>query len=285
MGKNSGIEWTDHTFNPWWGCIKVSPGCEHCYAEGLSQRFGNNIWGPAATTNRRTFPDKHWNEPLKWDRDAAKAGVRAKVFCASMADVFEDHPQVITERARLFELIERTPNLHWLLLTKRPQNILPMIGRYLDDNFMVSVDDYETIEAWFERMGDRVWIGTSVEDQKRADERIPHLLTIPAAVRFLSVEPLLGPVDLWGARYKNPDGSMTGAISTWANYGFNWVIAGGESGPHKRPIDLDWVRRIRDDCKAAGVAFFMKQVDKVQPIPDDLQIKEFPYAKGQAQRA
>lgn len=109
MGKNSKIEWTHHTWNPWWGCVKVSQGCEHCYAETFAKRTGHSIWGPAKTTQRRTFGDKHWAEPLKWDADAAKAGERHRVFCASMADVFEDHPQLHAERPRLWSLIAQTP--------------------------------------------------------------------------------------------------------------------------------------------------------------------------------
>lgn len=267
MSKNSGIEWCTHTFNPWWGCVKVSTGCENCYAETLSRRFDHNIWGPAKTTQRRLFGDKHWQEPIKWNREAQKAGQRARVFCASMADVFEDHSDVVEARMRLFDVIEHTPYLDWLLLTKRPENIKRLWPfAWYDEQFIWS----------------NVWLGTSVENQEMADKRIPFLLEIPAAVRFLSVEPMLGPIDLWGARYKNPDGSLTGAISTWVRYGVDWVIVGGESGPGKRPMDLDWARRIRDDCKVAGVPFFFKQVDKVQPIPLDLMIRQFPEVKTYA---
>lgn len=265
MGKNTGIEWCDHTWNPWHGCIKVSPGCEHCYAETLSHRWGKDIWGPAKTTGRQMMSNAYWKQPLQWDREARAQGIRAKVFCASMADVFEDHPQLEEPREKLFRLIENTPNLIWLLLTKRPENIKRMI--YDSTDIKPGI--------WLAGMGDRVWIGTSVEDQKRADERIPHLLAIPSAVRFLSVEPLLGPIDLWGARYTNPDGSKTGAISTWAQHGINWVIVGGESGPGARPMHPRWATLIRDDCKAAGVPFFFKQFGEWSPInpqPDSYAI-------------
>ena len=180
MGQDSKIEWTHHTFNHWWGCIKVSPGCEHCYAETLSKRYGHSIWGPAKTTQRRTFGEKHWVEPLKWDRLAQVSGERKRVFCASMADVFEDHPQLPSEREKLWALIEQTPMLDWLLLTKRPENV----NRMLPDMWELG------------GLPSNIWIGTSVENQEQADKRIPELLKVPARVRFLSCEPLLGPVDL-----------------------------------------------------------------------------------------
>lgn len=268
MGKDSGIEWTTHTFNPWWGCFKVSQGCSNCYAETLSQRWGDNVWGPPSTTPRRMMGEKYWKAPLKWDRDAGKLGIRERVFSGSMCDVFEDHPDTMGPRAELIHLIDSTPNLQWLLLTKRPENIMSFLELalcMLDDAGYL---DLETPQEWLHRMGDRVWIGTSVEDQENADKRIPHLLAVPAKVRFLSVEPLLGPVDLWGARYENPDGSKGGALTTWANCGVQWVIVGGESGPGARPMAPSWVRRIRDDCQAIGVPFFFKQWGEWSPLKD-----------------
>lgn len=244
MGQNSSIEWTDHTFNPWWGCLKVSPGCEHCYALTLSKRFGHDIWGPPATTRRRTFNEKHWREPLKWNAEAAKAGERKRVFCASMADVFEDHPQLPPERAKLWALIEQTPNLDWLLLTKRPENISGMVPWDFPDN---------------------VWIGTSCEDQQRADERIPHLLRVPAKVRFLSCEPLLGPVTL--RRWVRPSPG-------WAADLIHWVIVGGESGAGARPMHPQWARSLRDECQAAGdIAFHFKQWGQFVPANGDARKK------------
>jgi len=242
MGENSKIEWTDHTYNPWWGCVKVSPGCQNCYAETFAKRTGHAIWGPAATTHRRTFGDKHWQEPLKWNEDAVKAGERRRVFCASMADVFEEHPELPTERAQLWELIDKTPALDWLLLTKRPQNINDMIP------FVWSL-------AW----PANVWIGTSVENQAAAAERIPVLATIPAEVRFLSCEPLLGPVDLtpWMGEREWPQ--VAPGVATRQGPLIDWVIVGGESGPRARPIDADWVRSLRDQCAVTDVAFFFKQ--------------------------
>lgn len=237
MTKNSTIEWTDHTFNPWWGCVKVSQGCKHCYAETLSGRFGQDIWGPGK--KRRTFGPKHWNEPLRWNTQAEREGRRFRVFCASMADVFEDNEHLLKERDELWQLIETTPHLDWLLLTKRPENC----------KWMLPV-------RWLLHPMPNVWLGTSVEDQQRADERIPHLLDVPAAVHFLSCEPLLGPVDLHqcgapahckaGGRCHFPDG-------------IHWVIAGGESGPGARPMHPNWARSLRDQCQESGVPFFFKQ--------------------------
>lgn len=270
MGQNSGIEWTTHTFNPWWGCFKVSQGCSHCYAETLANRYNPGIWGPPETTDRRLFGDKHWMEPLKWDKAAGKLRIRERVFSGSMCDVFEDHDQVKAERARLLTTIEATPNLQWLLLTKRPENIMPFLEEalcVLDDAGYA--DGIETPGEWLARMGDRVWIGTSVEDQKTADQRIPHLLGVPAQIRFLSMEPLLGPVDLWGARYRQPDGSYTGALTAWAGEGVQWIIVGGESGQGARPMAPAWVRRIRDDSKAIGVPFFFKQWGEWSPVDEE----------------
>jgi protein gp37 len=239
MGQDSAIEWTHHTFNPWWGCTKISPGCANCYAEAFDKRVGGEHWGPGV--ERRTFGDKHWNEPKKWNAAAAKAGERHRVFCASMADVFEAEAPA-GQLERLWALIRETPHLDWLLLTKRPERIA------------------QSLPADWGKGYANVWLGTSVEDQARADERIPHLVRVPAVVWFLSMEPLLGPVDLgavdvlWagvplsdGTRWSGSKGVIT------------WVIVGGESGPKARPMHPAWARSIRDQCAAAGVAFFFKQ--------------------------
>jgi protein gp37 len=247
MGKTTGISWCDHTFNPWWGCTKVSSGCANCYAETFSKRTTVlPLWGDDA--RRRFFGEKHWREPLAWDRVAAKSGVRAKVFCGSMCDVFEDRQDLYRPRVQLWNLVRSTSNLQWLLLTKRPENmdcLLPW-GKDPKDS------------PWF-----NVWLGTSVENQAMADERIPHLLKCPAAVRFLSIEPMLSPVDL----------------TQWIGKS-DLVIVGGESGPKRRPFNKDWSRSIRDQCQAAGVPFFFKQGSALHPGQDDLldgkRYKEFP---------
>lgn len=221
MAKNSRIEWTTHTFNPWWGCVKVSPACKHCYAESWAKRVGSKVWGINA--ERRFFTDKHWSEPLKWNAAAAASGVRARVFCASMADVFEDRRDLDVHRARLWKLIEATPWLDWLLLTKRPELIAQTV-------------------PWGDQWPENVWIGTTVENQEYAFERLPHLAAIPAAVRFISAEPLLGHLD----------------ISPWANE-IDWVITGGESGPHARPSSPSWFKDLLNRCMASDIAFHFKQ--------------------------
>lgn len=269
MAEQSKIEWTDATFNPWWGCEKISPGCKHCYAEAFAKRTGHKVWGKVP---RRLFGPKHWAEPEKWARKAAALGVRARVFCASMADVFEDAPELEPERRKLWALIRSTfftckngcdwtdikpvvttkngrgthcnmcsdasgmGGLDWLLLTKRPENI----AKFLPAD-----------------VAPLVWVGATVEDQEHAEKRIPHLLlgAALARVRFLSCEPLLGPLDLsewlWGRAHSPREDPAIGV---------NWVIAGGESGHGARPFDVEWARTLRAQCLSAGVPFFMKQL-------------------------
>ena len=226
MGKDSGIEWTHHTFNPWWGCVKVSDACLHCYAEAWAKRVGQELWG--VNSARRFFGDAHWREPIRWNAEAERSGERRRVFCSSMADVFEDRPDLEPHRARLWELIAATPMLDWLLLTKRPEHV-------------------EASVPWSE-WPQNVWLGTTAESQKWADIRIDVLSKIPARVRFLSCEPLLGYVDL----------------SRWLE-DIDWVIAGGESGGKARPMQLAWARALRDQCTEAGVAFLFKQWGNWRP--------------------
>jgi protein gp37 len=276
MGATTGIEWCDHTFNPWTGCQAVSPACYHCYAEALEKRFGHgDRWGPHGDRLRTSAAN--WQQPLKWNRAAAAAGIRARVFCASMADVF-DNRAATRWRDDLWHLIHQTPHLDWLLLTKRPQNICGMLP----------TTDIGT-PAW--GLGwPNVWLGTTVENQVEADRRIPKLLEIPAAVHFLSCEPLLGPVDLQkvqAPRYVPEDHELDwkfDALLVGDHYEFeddlgvwdsgdgphrenriDWVICGGESGPHARPMHPDWARSLRDQCAAAGVPFFFKQWGEFTP--------------------
>lgn len=228
MGKDSRIEWTHHTFNPWWGCVKVSPACDHCYAESWAKRVGSDVWGPES--QRRFFSDAHWKEPLKWNRDAAADGIRRRVFCASMADVFENRPDLIETRLRLLELIEATPMLDWLLLTKRihlVKKLLPK-GRELPPH---------------------VWIGTTVENDEYARKRLKYLLELKTpSVRFVSCEPLLGPLNLEPYLQCNAAGTR-----------IDWVIAGGESGHGSRPMDPAWPEDLQKQCAAADVPFHFKQ--------------------------
>jgi protein gp37 len=236
MGKDSKIEWTHHTFNPWIGCTKVSPACDHCYAEAWDKRFGGEHWGPKAP--RRLTSEQNWNQPLKWNREAEKAGERHRVFCASLADVF-DNQAPEGARGRLWELIKQAPWLDWLLLTKRPQNIAKMLP-----------DDWRSGYP-------NVWLGTTVENQAEADRRIEPLLQVSAVVHFLSCEPLLGRIDLWKALYVGPEGGIDYAYSK--RQMLHWVICGGESGPDARPMHPDWARSLRDQCARAGVPFHFKQ--------------------------
>ena len=241
MAENSKIEWTHHTFNPWRGCTKVSAGCKHCYAETMSKRNPGTlgVWGKRGS--RPVAVESYWKQPIKWNKDAKTAGERRRVFCASLADVFEGRDSmpesawqaVSGARIRLFNLIDATPDLDWLLLTKRPENILEMLG------------------DWGVNTPANLWIGTSVENQEEADRRIPLLLTVPAKVRFLSCEPLLGPVDLRSYLH-----------------GIQWVIVGGESGAGEdtRPMDPEWAQSLRDQCQFEQVAFHFKQWGEWYPM-------------------
>lgn len=240
MSANSAIEWTDHTFNPWWGCQKVGPGCDHCYAESLDKRTGGEHWGPGA--QRRRTSVKNWNDPVRWNAKAdaffAEHGRRQRVFCASMADVFDNaiDPQW---RADLFELIKATPNLDWLLLTKRIGNVGNMLPVPFD----------------FDKHYPNVWIGATIVNQAEAERDIPKLLDVPAAVRFLSMEPLLGPVSFEGMWVDHTNPAMHENMLE----ALDWVIVGGESGPGARPMHPDWATSLRDQCEAAGVPFLFKQ--------------------------
>lgn len=256
MAENSKIEWCHHTFNPWRGCTKVSPGCANCYAETMSHRNPKTLgmWGPNGT--RVVASEAMWREPLKWNRKAKEAGERHRVFCASLADVFEGRntmpdgawADVEAARCRLFAFIDATQNLDWLLLTKRPENIARMMPGYLCSTCLenahwtnsgvrglVFCKDGQCIRP-------NVWLGTSVENREHGLPRLDILRGIPAAVRFLSIEPLLedlGTIDLTG---------------------IHWVIVGGESGTDARPCDVEWIRSIVQQCKDAGVPCFVKQL-------------------------
>lgn len=230
MGKNSSIEWTHHTFNPWWGCVKVSKACTHCYAEAWAKRVGESVWGRKAP--RRFFGDDHWRQPIKWNEEAAKEHKRRRVFCASMADVFEVRADLDPWREKLWALIDETPHLDWLLLTKRIESVSMCV-------------------PWGKAWPENVWLGTTTENQKCADERIPHLISIPARTRFLSCEPLLGPL----------------SIARWMKKGrLHWIIAGGESGPQSRPMHPDWARSLRDQCVQGHVPFHFKQWGHWSPL-------------------
>jgi protein gp37 len=216
------IAWTDHTWNPWMGCHKVSQGCTHCYAETLTKnRMGRpDMWG--LTGERQRTGGAVWARPDRWNLDAMACRVPARTFCASLADVFEDHRGPNEWRSDVFDVIRRCRWLDWQLLTKRPENLERMLP-----------DDWGA--GW-----PHVWLGTSIEDNRVA-ERSEQLTSVPAIVHFISYEPAIGPFD---------------AVSLTD---IEWLIAGGESGPGYRPMDLDWVRDVRARCDKTGVAFFFKQ--------------------------
>ena len=227
---NSKIEWTDHTFNPWWGCTRVSAACDNCYADSWANRLGYDNWGHR--NPRRFLSEQYWKQPYAWDQNASELRVRKRVFCASMADVFEWRRGLKPWREKLWQLIDDTPNLDWLLLTKRPH----LVNR---------------LSPWGDKWPENVWLGTTVETQKWADRRIPQLIKNPARLHFLSCEPLLGSVD----------------IDSWlSSKSIQWVIAGGESGPNARPSDPRWLCELRDACIASDTPFHFKQWGEWAPI-------------------
>jgi len=311
--KNSAISWTDNTFNPWIGCTKVSPGCAHCYAaeqNKLRKWTAGGEWGK----ERRRTSTANWKEPVKWNAAAANSNAglgdhapfgqtRPRVFCASLADWLDDEVPV-EWLVDLLALIHTTPNLDWLLLTKRPENWAPrMTAAYksIDPGKLHMDSVLSMLERWGQaskknnkfglKPPQNVWIGTTVENQDYADRRIPKLLNIPAKVHFLRVEPMLGPVDLARMSLVNGVGygsanPLQGVLPSY-NKGqrgpsISWVICGGESGPQRRPFEIEWALSLADQCTAAGVPFFMKQDASLLSgrqgrIPDALwNRKEFP---------
>lgn len=242
MSDKTIIAWTDHTFNIAWGCEKTSPGCRNCYAETLSARYGaESSWGKQGT--RRTFGEKHWQDPLKWNRQAEAEGRRHLVFTSSMCDVFEVNQTIATERNKLWEVIRQTPWLDWQILTKR--------AGYIAENLP---------KDWGKGYPN-VWLGVSIENIDYG-WRMVELKKIPATVRFISYEPALGPLD------------------NLPLHDIDWVIYGGESGPKFREHDLAWPRAMRDKCRKAGIAFFFKQSSAIRTemgtTLDGETIREFP---------
>lgn len=259
MAENTKIEWAHHTFNPWIGCTKVSPGCDHCYAEADFDKRRHVVQWGAGQARKRTAPST-WLQPLRWNAEAKRLGVRYRVFCASLADVF-DNEVPVEWRNELFELIKATPHLDWLLLTKRIGNVKAMLP---------SATSHEDAHL-FAELWPNVWIGASITSQAEADRDIPKLLAVPAAKRFLSMEPLLGPVDLLknGDTLCRCDGCLSMAKQYPESPGLqriDWVIVGGESGPNARPMHPDWARSLRDQCQAAGVPYLFKQWGEWKPI-------------------
>lgn len=277
MGEHTTISWCDHTFNAWIGCEKVSAGCKNCYASvdtyaRVSASRGLPLWGPGST--RHVTSAANWRKPNAWNRAAERDGVRRRVFCSSLSDVFEDRAELDAPRERLFALIESTPHLDWLLLTKRPEHVM-RLAPY----------------RWRARFPGNVWMGTTTEDQAAADERIPDLFRCPAAVYFASYEPAIGPVDF--SRFVTPR-DTGGAHSVLAERALSWIIVGGESGPAARPHELAWARSAIKQCRDAGTRAFFKQAGSrplldgeplrladrkggdLDELPSDLHVREWP---------
>lgn len=247
MAENSKIEWTKHTANLWWGCTRVHEGCDNCYAETLAKRWDFHLWGN--DSGRRPIKGV-WSDLAKYQRKAEESGEIHEVFVGSMMDLFEKPMPLIGKTGRtteylrdrfFIEVVPNTPNLLYLFATKRPSNI----------------PKYIPFE-WQANPPENVMFGVSIANQKTADTLIPQLLQVKGGL-FLSIEPQLGPIDLLSYLH-----------------GLHWIINGGESGPNRRRFDVNWARDIRDQCASMNVPFFMKQIDKVLSIPEDINIKMMP---------
>jgi protein gp37 len=252
MAANSKIEWTDHTINFWVGCTKISPGCDNCYAESWAKRGGHSeLW---KGDRRKT---KTWGDLKKWNRAARETGRKDKVFVNSLSDFFDNQadPQW---RADAWAAMRECESLIFILVTKRPENFKKFLPQDWGDGYP------------------NVWLLVTAEDQERADHRIPILLATPAAVRGVSIEPMLGSVDLRNIR---PDETMK--YDALAGFGehllgmkqgggprLGWVICDGESGHGARPMHPDWARSLRDQCAAAGIPFFFKKHGEWIGVPD-----------------
>jgi protein gp37 len=284
MGLITGISWCHHTFNPWWGCRKVSAGCDSCYAKEQSGRYGHDVWDDSP---RRVFGERHWNELLRWNKSHEKAGDIGLVFCGSMCDIMDaEQPELLDPlRETLWEWVRKTPHLHYQFLTKRPNLILKKIP-----------------QDWITNPPPNVYWGTSVEDE-RVYWRVPELLKVPAAVHWLSVEPMIGPVSLTNIPAEHGyyslnalTGEMRGNITRDIKYTgwLNWVVYGGESAqpncPPPRRMDLEWVINGINECRTHGAEPFVKQMGHVlareiglkgkggnpEEWPKDLQVQNLP---------
>ena len=280
MSENSKIEWCHHTFNPWWGCSKVSEGCRNCYADALANRYGKHeLW-----QGKREKKKGPWLDIRRWDKKARERGVRERVFVASMADIFDGSVDVISWRDEAFDLLESLTNLDILLLTKRPKLGATYLNRRYEDN-----------------VPKHFWFGTTVENQKAADERIPELIKANTDNLFLSVEPLLEKVDLRLNRWVcqecgvwSPGDYLRDSTHCdcpdqtygpeWYKNVIPWVIVGGESGHSARPMDVEWAWDLMRQCERINTAFFFKQGSQnnwlnfkdPDEFPDGLDAREFP---------
>jgi len=269
MAKNSNIEWCTHTVNLWWGCSKVHTGCKNCYALVLANRFGGGIWGEKAP---RKLIKSAFSDLDRYQKQAKKEGVKTTIFVGSMMDVLEEDKPMINHkgqpiktriedlRQKLFIKIEKGfyPNLVFLFLTKRPENLKPILEKRRKDWIINGVPK-------------NIWFGVSISDQKTADKMLMRILGNGIKHNlFISLEPQVGEVDLSGYLLDKED------LGEVLKQPIKWVIQGGESGGNKRAFNLDWARSMREQCKKAGVSYFFKQIDKVQEIPEHLLIRELP---------
>ena len=270
MASNSKIEWTTHTFNPWIGCTEVSPGCAHCYARDMMERRYHRVqWGVGQPRSRTTAD--YWKQPARWNRQAQASGERDRVFCASLADWLDDEVPV-DWLADLLTLIEATPHLDWLLLTKRIEHWsdrLHAVAQLTHSNASTIASTWLAGKA-----PANVWLGTTVENQAQAERRIPHLLALPATLRFLSCEPLLESINILNCLPTRAEGTNGREPNR-----LHWAICGGESGKEARTFDLQWARSLYSQCQAINVSFFFKQtgahaIDSSQLHPVQRSLKD-----------
>lgn len=257
MGQDSKIEWTNHTLNLWWGCTPVHAGCDNCYADALSHRWGHDLWG---NDKGRRRINKAFSELDKYQRLAAAENTFHRVFIGSMMDIFEKSMPLVnpidhyTEtddlRQELFTRVGMGlyPNLILLFLTKRPSNIPKMVPA-----------------GWLDEPPLNVMYGTSVSDQKTFDTLVVQLLNVPGK-HFISMEPQLEYVSLYGLNI----------MEELSESRIDWIIQGGESGHRKRPFNIEWAYQMRNQCEERGIPYFFKQIDKVKSIPTDLMVRQFP---------
>lgn len=283
MAKDTKIGWADHTVNFWWGCTKYSEGCKFCYAEVIANRWGKDIFGP---TKERERKKAGWKDIIKFDKQARSEGKMITVFVESMSDFLEDHPDLPEMRKEAIPLLENLTNTHVLMLTKRIENA----ERFLPD--------------WFKEWPEHIWLGTSVENQANANKRIPLLLEVPARIKWLSVEPMLGPISIEEhlppfdrfCELRGHDKVTDDITEPCIQCGFefdrnyvDWVVCGGESGPQARPFNISWARDLFSQCEIANVPFFMKQLgsnpiginskgkgEDLEDLPEELRVRQFP---------
>ena len=267
MGENTKVEYVKHSFSPWWGCSRKSRGCKACFAADNARRWGHSdLWhlhGP-----RRVVSDDQWRKPLKWNREAEQEGVRARILCGTMCDVFEDHPAVPGARARLFDLVAATPWLLWLFFTKRPENVNDLV-------------------PWGDDWPDNTGLIASTEDQNAVDERVPLVLSTAAPLKGLSVEPLVGPATLSMCSWAPPGGEGLAGVHNpltgewWPAVGdcaeeyagrrtdqarLDWIIVGGESGRKASPMHPRWVSDLYRECQDSNVPMWLKQWGEWAPV-------------------